>query len=177
MVKRPRGSAALVPPCWSSAIWPEFEDQSCNFLFSSLLHGFGRLWQMNVTKTTFRMILSSPFMLHFFVIKWAHVMFPCPPSIFYIPPILLCCLALLIPFISFFSSSLYSCCWFPQIALHLGASPFFPPPPPAFFRSPSVILICLIACFLPTAHPLPCKWEWSERGRGGSTMQDPENRV
>lgn len=154
MVKRPRGSAALAPPCWSSAIWPVFEDQSCNFLFSSVLHGFGRLCQMNATEATFRMVLSSPFMLHFFIIKWELC------SVFlYFSYITL---ALLIPFISLFSSPLCSCCWFPQIALHLIASSFSPPPP-AFFRSPSVVLICVITCFLPTAHPLPCKWEWRER--------------
>lgn len=45
MVKRPRGSAALAPPCWSSAIWPVFEDQSCNFL-SAVFFCSAWLWKI-----------------------------------------------------------------------------------------------------------------------------------
>lgn len=175
MVKRPRGSAALVPPCWSSAIWPVFEDQSCNFLFSSVLHGFGRLCQMNATKATFRMILSSLFMLHFFIIKWArHVLIPY--QYFYIPLILLCCLALLIPFISLFSSPLCSYCWFPQIALHLIASPFFPPSSSSFLPLPQrgTHLCDRLLLTHSTSAALQMR---VERARGESVMQDPENRV
>lgn len=49
-----------------------------------------------------------------------------PYQYFYIPLILLCCLALLIPFTSAFSSPLCSYCWFLQILLHLVPSPFSP---------------------------------------------------
>lgn len=79
MVKRPRGSAALVSPCWRPGIWPLFEHQSCNFLCLPLFSvAFERLGQMNKTKAIFKMILlcPHPFMPYFFIIKWAHVLVP-----------------------------------------------------------------------------------------------------
>ena len=79
MVKRPRGSAALVSPCWRLGIWPLFGDQGCNFLRLPLFSvAFGRLGQMNKTKALFKIILlyAHPFMLYFFIIKWAHVLMP-----------------------------------------------------------------------------------------------------
>lgn len=107
MVKRPRGSAALVSPCWSPGIWPVFVDQSCNFLWFPLFSvAFRRLGQMNNTNTMIKNILLYPFLLYFFIIKWAHVLM----SLFHHRPIffplfLYHCAALPIPSFPFFLSS------------------------------------------------------------------------
>lgn len=132
MVKRPRGSAALVSPCWRPGIWPVFEDQSCNFLCFPLFSvAFGRLGQMNKTKAIFKIILlyAHPFMPYFFIIKWAHVLMPLfhPTSTF---AILLC---------YFF---VWLCCFIDTILSLLSFLPFF-------------LLLCFV--YLPPSltHTLP----------------------
>lgn len=161
MVKRPRGSAALVSPCWSPGIWPVFEDQSCNFLWFQLFSvAFRRLGQMNNTKTMIKNILLYPFMLYFFIIKWAHVLV----SLFHHQQISLFfffldhCAALPIPsslltFLPLLTSSL--------LLVAIFCTP--PTPPMRSSNSLSVALVCAITSFLPTAHPPLHKWEQREQ--------------
>lgn len=112
MVKRPRGLAVLVSPCWRPGIWPLFEDQSCNFLFLLSLWRFRRLGLMNKTKTIFiiTLLYAHPFMPYFFIIKWAHVHTPLfhPNSTFTIIALFFSCKAVLVywytPFASFLPS-------------------------------------------------------------------------
>lgn len=86
MVKRPRGSAALVSPCWRPGIWPVFEDQSCNFLCFPLFSvAFGRLGQMNKTKAIFKIILCMLILLCLISLSSNEHMSSCPCSI---PPAL-----------------------------------------------------------------------------------------
>lgn len=103
MVKRPRGSAVLVSPCWRPGIWPLFEDQSCNFLCLPLFSvASERLGQMNKTKAIFKMILlyAHPFMSYFFLSSNEHMSsFPrsIPPALCYIA-LFFPCVAALLPF-------------------------------------------------------------------------------
>lgn len=136
MVKRPRGSAALVSPCWRPGIWPVFEDQSCNFLCFLLFSvAFGRLGQMNKTKAIFKIILlyAHPFVPYFFIIKWAHVLMPlfhptstfCNTALFFF----CVCAALLIPSVFLLS--------------FLSSLPFFP----------SHLLLNAVLCISPSVSP------------------------
>lgn len=150
MVKRPRGSAVLVSPCWRPGIWPLFEDQSCNFLCLPLFSvASERLGQMNKTKAIFKMILlyAHPFMPYFFLSSNEH-MSSFPRSI---PP------ALSVILLYSFRVSLRS---FPSFLPFLTSLLLLPT---AFPHSLCLTLICVNAFFLPTAHPLPHKWEQGEQ--------------
>lgn len=132
MVKRPQGSAALVSPCWSPAIWPVFVDQSCNFLWYPLFSvAFRRLGQMNNTKTMIKNILLYPFMLYFFIIKWAHVLMSLfHHQLIFFPPffVSLCCLTdtILSPFLSSFPHIFTPSCWCLLHPHPLPSTPQFP---------------------------------------------------
>ena len=176
MVRRPRGSAALVSPCWRPGIWPVFEDQSCNFLFLCslwLLEDWVRwIKQKPYSKLFFYMLILSCLISlssNEHMSSW-----PCsmPPALSVILLcsffVLLCCfidtILSFLPFTSLLPSILLTAVLSisPTISPSL---PLFPPfLPTAFPHSLCVALICVIAFFLPTAHPLPHKWEQGEAG-------------
>lgn len=178
MVKRPRGSAALVSPCWRPGIWPVFEAKAVIFsvfLCSPWLLEDWVRWikQKPYSKLFFYMLI----LLCLISLSSNEHMSSCP---FSIPPalswillcsFLYCCAALLIPSFPFFPSFPHfpssrpspHCCAL-YISLHLSLCLLFHPfLPTAFPHSPCVALICVIAFFLPTAHPLPHKWEQGEQ--------------
>lgn len=161
MVKRPRGSAALVPPCWSSAIWPALEDQSCS---CSVFFCSAWLWKI-VSDEGHKSHIHNDRFAPFHASLLSNQMSTCLMAYqyFYIPLLSLCCLAFLIPFISPFPSFHPPHAPIVDSFKHSSISPLLRPAPPppshpaAFLRSPGVTLICVIACFVPSAHPLLCK--------------------
>lgn len=102
---------------------------------------------MNKTKAIFIMIVlyAHPFIPYFFIIKGAHVLMPLfhPISTFYIIALFFSCIVTLLYWYARFFSPLLL--------------------PTAFLHSLGVSLICVIASFSPTAHPLPHKWEQGEQ--------------
>lgn len=160
---------------WETKLW---------FSLHLLSMAFGRLGQMNKTKAMFKIILVLYMLILLCLISLSsnEHMSSCPCSIPQALYVLLPCsfFELLCCFIEnnlSLSSFLPS---FPAVLSSLLLIALFPPPllPTAFPHSLCIALICVIAFFLPTAHPLPHKWEqgeWESKGEG--MMQGPRNRV
>lgn len=162
MVKRPRGSAVLVSPCWRPGIWPLFEDQSCNFLCLPLFSAASeRLGQMNKTKAIFKMILlyAHPFMPYFFY----HQMSTCPHSL---DP---CHQRFLL-----YCSILSVCSCAPSLLSFLSSLPFFYSPQHSPIPSALHSFV-----WTPSSYPqhILCHINESRESKGESMMQGPRSRV
>lgn len=162
MVKRPQGSAALVSPCWRPGIWPLFEHQSCNFLCLPLFFvAFGRLGQMNKTKTIFKMIFLC---LSFHALFLYHQMSTCPHAL--VPSqqhfsLLVCILA----------TVLYWCTPFPFLLSFLPSLPFSSSPQCSLTPSALHSFVRLASSY---PQHIRCP---TNKSKGESMMPGPRNRV
>lgn len=178
MVKRPRGSAALVPPCWSSAIWPVFEDQSCNFLFSSVFFCSAWLWKIVSDECYKSHIQNDSFIPFYATFLYNQMSTSCSHPL----PVFL--YSSYITLLSGFTDTIHFPLFIPLMFLLLISSNS--PPSHCFsILSPSS------SSFLPLpqrgthlcdrlllTHSTSAALQMRvERARGESVMQDPENRV
>lgn len=132
MVKRPQGSTGLVSPCWRPGIRPVFKDQSCNFLFSTVLCD----WVSWIKQKPYsELFLYMLILLCFISLSSNEHMSSCPCSI---PPPLFCNIALF-----FFCAS---------ASLLIPSFPLFPSFPHFPF---SLHLLLLCSVYLPPSFPLP----------------------